>query len=51
MESSTHLALNANGVIVEAVNATPVDLVPTLVRGAVMLPTFYWAARRTLAGD
>jgi ABC-type nitrate/sulfonate/bicarbonate transport system substrate-binding protein len=47
--------LTANGIKAELVNAAPGDLVPALVRGdiraAVMFPTFYGAAKRTLAGD
>jgi NitT/TauT family transport system substrate-binding protein len=48
-------ALRGAGVTAEIINASPVDLVPSLVRGdiqaAVLFPTFYDKAKVTLGSD
>jgi NitT/TauT family transport system substrate-binding protein len=55
VEFFTHRLLANAGVKATIVNAGPADLVPALVRGdidaAVMFPTFFGAAKKTLGGD
>lgn len=55
VEYFTYKLLNKAGVKAQMVNAGPADLLPALVRGdidaAVMFPTFFGAARKTLGDD
>lgn len=55
VEYFTYKLLNRAGGKAQIVNAAPSDLLPALVRGdidvAVMFPTFFPAAKKTLGGD
>ncbi len=55
VEYFTHRLLSKTGIKATVVNAGPADLVPALVRGdvdaAIMFPTFFGAARKTLGDD
>lgn len=55
VEYFTHRLMTTTGIKATVVNAGPADLVPALVRGdidaAVMFPTFFGAAKKTLGDD